>query len=1292
MITLFRLSISIIIFSLFFVGVTDSVYSQKLYSGNNASEFVPGSKQVRMRSFNNIPAYISFKKGNELSVENFESWFHKTFEVKKDCSFENINTYEDRLGMYHYKYRQTFKGIPVEGAVMNLHTKNDNIYSINGFVFSDFSINVNAKLTEDKARQKAIEFIGADTYKWELRSEEKRLKQETGNSDTSYYPQGKLLIAPNNGVLGKGKFKLVYKFDVYAHAPLSRNYVYVNAHNGDIIFTEERIHHGNDTGTAETKYSGTQTIIADSIGTNSFILRDFTRGDSIKTYNMEEGTNYGNAVNFFDDDNYWDNYNADEDEVATDAHWGAEMTYDYFYNKFGRNSIDDAGFNLLSYVHYDVDYNNAFWDGQRMTYGDGSGSTTPLTAIDIAGHEITHGLTSMTADLIYQDESGALSESFSDIFGTSIEFYAVPSKADWYIGEDIGSPMRSMSDPNNFDDPDTYQGNYWHTGPGDNGGVHTNSGVQNFWFYILSTGKSGTNDFGDNYNISGIGIDKAAAVAYRNLVVYLISYSDYQDARFYAIKAAEDLYGRCSDEFVQTTNAWHAVGIGEKFDTSAISDFTVSDSASCTAPYKVDLTSTIPSASSYKWYFGDGDSSSAANPTHTYSNYGKYTVKLIVDGGCRGVDTTVKTDYINIDSTLSCVFKMPKNDTLVVNSCTGTLYDDGGPLKNYSDSTDSWFTIQLPNASYITLDFKSFAFEEGSSSGVCDYDHIEIFDGADGSAPLIGKYCGDTTLGSFTSSGNAITIHQFSDPYVQEAGYKVEWWCKDTTLPPVADFTVSDTLTCNGKVTYKDLSINSPKEWFWDFGDGDTSNKQNPSHTYLNNGTYSVKLVVSDSNGSDSLTKTEYIHVNKPQKPSTNDSSRCGDGSVTLSASGNGVLEWYTDSVNGTKVNTGNSYSTPVLSTSTDYYVQDKLSYSPQYVGPKDTTIGSGGFHYNTSFYLYFDCMSQFTLKSVKVYADGAGDRTIELRDSTGNVLQDTTVSLPDGESRIKLNFNVNPGDNYALATSGTSNMYRNDGGVNFPYEIPGVVSITGNNIPDPNYYYYYYDWKIQRPTCISEREKVTAVIDSATYDTIEVDTCDDYTVPSGDETYVNSGSYDDTLTNSMSCDSIITINLTLDSLDTAITKYTTVSGTVKLLADDSTASSYQWVDCNNNFDTIENETDSVFIPSNDGSYAVILTKSACRDTSNCEDVIISGVIENEFKQNISVYPNPNSGNFTIETGKKLNKESELKITDISGKEIRFQKLDPKKKIKIELNEPAGIYFLTLISGDRKAIIKVIKR
>ncbi len=371
-----------------------------------------------------------------------------------------------------------------------------------------------------------------------------------------------MCIFPGTDEVIPKSLRLAYKFDVYAKEPLSRQYVFVDAQSGEILGKKEIIHTVN--GTAVTGYSGNRTIQTTKQG-SVYVLQERTRGLGIGTYNLKKGTNYSAATNFNDADNYWNNANANKDQYATDAHWGAEMTYDFYKNYFNRNSIDDNGFAIKSYVHYSRNYFNAFWDGEKMTYGDGDKSDNylPLTALDVCGHEITHGLTSFTANLNYKNESGAMNEGFSDIFGTCIEFYARPENANWLIGGDFET-IRDMSNPNAYSQPDTYKGKYWAKGilaSLDNGGVHTNSGILNFWFYLLSQGGSGKNDKNISYNVSGIGTDAAQAIAYRTLTTYLVPTSVYKDARSYSVLAAADLFGEGSNEVKQVNNAWDAVGV-----------------------------------------------------------------------------------------------------------------------------------------------------------------------------------------------------------------------------------------------------------------------------------------------------------------------------------------------------------------------------------------------------------------------------------------------------------------------------------------------------------------------------------------------------------------------------------------------------------------------------------------------------------------------------------------------------------------------------------------------------------
>jgi Zn-dependent metalloprotease len=485
-------------------------------------------------------------------------------------AFRQANT--DDLGMTHHQYLQSFKGLPVEYGQYTIHERNGNAVSMSGRYFSiapDFV--TKPTLNAQAAFQRAKAFVGARKYMW-----------ETPGNDYSM-PAGELVIVPNYFPDSKTQDMaptLAYKFDIYAEEPVSRAYIYVDAHSGEIIHFNPIIKHAVATGTAATRYSGSRSIKTDSYS-GSYRLRDTSRGGGIQTYNMKRGTNYSTATDFTDADNNWtaaEWNNTNKDNAALDAHWGAQMTYDYFMQKHNRNSYNGSGAIIKSYVHYSSNYDNAFWDGQRMTYGDGSGTYfDALTSLDVAAHEIGHAVCENTANLVYQRESGALNEGFSDIWGACVEYFAAPEKSRWLIGEDIEkrsghAALRSMSNPNSEGQPDTYGGTYWQnpncgtpTQSNDYCGVHTNSGVLNYWFYLLTQGASGTNDIGSAFSVTGIGIDKAAAIAYRTEAVYLNSTSTFAAARQYSIQSAVELYGAGSAEEIATTNAWHAVGVGAAY-------------------------------------------------------------------------------------------------------------------------------------------------------------------------------------------------------------------------------------------------------------------------------------------------------------------------------------------------------------------------------------------------------------------------------------------------------------------------------------------------------------------------------------------------------------------------------------------------------------------------------------------------------------------------------------------------------------------------------------------------------
>ncbi|MEO9533023.1 MAG: M4 family metallopeptidase [Crocinitomicaceae bacterium] len=1062
--------------------------AQEVFTGIEASRMYEKAAVVRSSKHSALPSYIKFKTGEEIPFGDFQKWTNSAFKLNPAYGYQLKSTETDQLGHIHYRYNQTFNGIVLEHATWIVHTKDESVYAMNGTLYSAIQSG-NQSISESAALQQALNFVGADTYKWELPIEEGHLKMETKDENATYYPEAELVYASKHAAFTDDSYRLAYKFNIYAHQPVSRAEIYVDANSGEIIFENEVFHHIDVTGSAVTAYSGTQSIVADSFN-GEFRLREASRGNGINTYDMNEGTNYGAAVDFTDADNIWDNANGDLDEYATDAHWGAEMTYDYFWLEHSRNSIDDNGFALNSYVHYDVQYANAFWDGQRMTYGDGNGTTwNPLTALDIAGHEVSHGLTNFTANLVYNAESGALNESFSDIFGTSIENFARPTNWNWLIGEDIGSALRSMQNPNAYGDPDTYFGTNWAslTG-GDNGGVHTNSGVQNFWYYLLVTGGTGTNDIGDSYTVSGLGFDEASDIAFRNLTVYLTDNSDFADARFYSIQSAVDLFGGCTPQVEATTNAWYAVGVGPEYISTVLADMSAPVTIGCSAPFIVDFSNSSINGTSFTWDFGDGNTSTDVNPSHSYMADGLYTVQLIADGGLCGIDTTIFVDYISVDPVNPCVVNMPDDGVGPTQTiCDGTLYDSGGASNNYGADEDAQITISPLGAATVDLDFVFFDIEPGQA-GNCNYDWLEVYDGSSTSAPSIGTYCNDNPPTTLSSTGGSMTLVFHSDGGLEQAGFQIDWTCNYPTVPPTANWTSSVDTTCNGEVTFTDLSTDGPSQWDWDFGDGNTSTDQHPTHTYSTNGDFTVTLTVTNLNGNDVMTVIDAINVTLPVAPSGTGATICENETADLMASGSGgTYNWYDAASGGTQLGSGSPFTTSALSTTTSFFVEEYTAGPQQNFGPTDNTFGTGGF-FNGDQHLVFDVIEPVILKSVLVYANGGGDRTIELRNSAGIVVQSLTVNIPNGPSTVNLDFDLEVGTDWQLGTAPGSNqdLYRNNSGPTYPYTAGGGEVIITQASPGLDWYYFFYDWLIEKEGCKSARTEVIATVNAQSDATID--------------------------------------------------------------------------------------------------------------------------------------------------------------------------------------------------------------
>ncbi len=583
------------------------------------------AQNIRMKEHRILPVFQRFESAADLrSPEECLSYLHKTYQLGNDMTFRHLRTDKDNMGMEHIRYAQWCHGRVVEGAVLILHVRNNQVISCNGDLFPVNNPATVPALTESAALTKALDVFQATEYAWDHNAFNKKQERTL--------PKGELVWAPEKGNATKGNFSLAWKFDIYALKPLRRACVYVDAVDGHIIWEQNKLMDMHSRGTAYTKYSSMRQMVTDSTAPNYFQLFDETRGTGIHTLDMQNSTS--DSYDFINTTNTWTD-TAGTRGAEYDVHWGLQRIYDYYDSTHGRNSFDNLGSEIDGYVHFDVNFANAFWDGQEIVFGDGDLSVgmRPLTSLDIIGHEFTHAVTQYSANLNYEYESGALNESFSDIFGKTIEKKYKPSTFTWYIGKEIfndGSIMRNMSNPRTGQAPDTYGGTYWYTGTDDEGGVHTNSNVQNYWYYILTTGKTGTNDLNHSYSVTGIGFDKAAAIVYRSLTNYLTPFSEYSDARMYSIEAAEDLFGKCSNEVIQTTNAWYAVGVGNKFPSANVVTASANAlPASVAAREYVQLQSTSTHATSVQWFTDGALTSSKVSDSCKFSTTGSHQIVLV---------------------------------------------------------------------------------------------------------------------------------------------------------------------------------------------------------------------------------------------------------------------------------------------------------------------------------------------------------------------------------------------------------------------------------------------------------------------------------------------------------------------------------------------------------------------------------------------------------------------------------------------------------------------------------------
>ncbi|SED20425.1 M4 family metallopeptidase [Streptomyces sp. PAN_FS17] len=460
---------------------------------------------------------------------------------------------KDGNGTVHTRYERTYDGLPVLGGDLVVETTKsgatkDVVKAIRAAIKP---ATTTAAVPAAKAEKQALAAAKAEDAK---------------SPDVNKAPR-KVIWAAN------GKPTLAYETVVGGlqdDGTPNELHVITDAATGAKLYEYQAI----ETGTGNTMYSGTVTLGTTQSG-STYNLTDGARGNH-KTYNLNRGTS-GTGTLFSGPDDVWGNGAASNLETAgADAHYGAALTWDYYKNVHGRSGIRGDGVGAYSRVHYGNNYVNAFWSDSCfcMTYGDGSGNANPLTSIDVAGHEMTHGVTSNTAGLVYSGESGGLNEATSDIFGSTVEFYANNSSdvGDYLIGEEIningdGTPLRYMDKPSK----DGASKDAWYSGIGSID-VHYSSGPANHFFYLLSEGSGTKTINGVTYNsptsdglpVTGIGRDKAEKIWFRSLTTKFTSNTNYAAARTGTLAAAGELYGTTSAEYKAVQDAWAGVNVGTR--------------------------------------------------------------------------------------------------------------------------------------------------------------------------------------------------------------------------------------------------------------------------------------------------------------------------------------------------------------------------------------------------------------------------------------------------------------------------------------------------------------------------------------------------------------------------------------------------------------------------------------------------------------------------------------------------------------------------------------------------------
>ncbi len=687
-ITLGLSSLTFLITCIFLLSSSDS-YGQRLSKEEQFAAITePGSELE----------FFTIRKDLNISKDEFVRSYLHTLNLTENSEMRMVRTHTNDIGVTSTLYQQYLNGYKVKGAEMMVNERDGRVKYVNGRYLQQAPLHSSVNITAAAALEKSLQQVKSTDYLWYYPEAEAAYKKFKNDTNASYQPKGELMYVSSSRDMRELKdFRLVWHYKVHVNPQIESYEFFIDASTGEII-NKLPLTLDCDAGTSTTLWNGAQTIYT-QLNAGTYRTLGDCNSAQIHTYNGNGNDNGVGATYYTDANNAWPN-TALGNYIAQ-THWGSKETRDYYFSIHGRNGYDDAGADYISYINPGYT-GNAYWTGAGTSFGGSSTGTDPYVTLDVSGHEHTHGMIDFTSNLTYSYESGALNESFADCLGEAVEAYALGGTPDWIHRMEIGGGNRSFINPNAKGDPDTYLGTNWYVGAADAGGVHTNSGVQNFWFYNLSEGGSGTNDNGNTYNVSGIGINKARLITF-DCMVGLISSSQYTNARSVSIQKAKDRYGDCANEVVQTTNAWRAVGVGAAY----IAPLPLTITVSTTATYVCSgdpVTLTAFGATSYTWDPGTSTGSPVTfNPTSTTT----YTVTGTNAEQCTGTKTvTVKVNELpTVTPTVNDNELCPGQSTTLSAGTNGTLNSLLTTLAGGNGLSGNAFDIHAYNNITIT-DFK----------------------------------------------------------------------------------------------------------------------------------------------------------------------------------------------------------------------------------------------------------------------------------------------------------------------------------------------------------------------------------------------------------------------------------------------------------------------------------------------------------------------------------------------------------------------------------------------------------